>query len=123
MSKRGFGASTAGKSLPPPMVVEADPVGFPATAAGPTSTCDKWISPECVRALYNVSEIPEYPNGVPREDNAMGLFESGDFYSQNDLNIFFKNFTPKIPQDTAPTPAFIDGAIAPVGLEGVGAEV
>lgn len=82
--------------------------GFPLTAAGPLATCDQWISPDCVRALYNVSATPEYPNGVPRADNSMGIFESGDFYSQTDLNVFFKNFTPSIPQNTAPTPAFIE---------------
>lgn len=38
------------------------------------------------------------------------------------MNLFFKNFTPQIPQGTHPTPQFIDGAQAPVPVEDAGGE-
>lgn len=35
-------------------------------------------------------------------------------YAQEDLDLFFANFTPNIPKGTGPKPAFIDGGNAPV---------
>jgi tripeptidyl-peptidase-1 len=87
--------------------------GFPATAAGELSTCDTYITPACIRALYGVPEIPDYATTGPRADNSMGIFEEADFYSPDDLDLFFANFTPRIPNGTQPTPAFIDGAKFP----------
>lgn len=43
----------------------------------------------------------------------MGFFEQGDFYDQEDLNLFFANYTPYIPQGTHPIPNFVDGGVAP----------
>ncbi|KAH8798958.1 aorsin [Hyaloscypha sp. PMI_1271] len=88
----------------------ATPEGLPGTAAGELSTCDEFITPACIRSLYNVPEIPEYAKTGPRVDNSMGIFEEGDFYSPKDLDIFFANFTPRIPRGTRPTPALIDGS-------------
>ncbi|KAH7321462.1 putative protease S8 tripeptidyl peptidase I, partial [Rhexocercosporidium sp. MPI-PUGE-AT-0058] len=88
--------------------------GFPPTAAGELSTCHRWITPACIRALYSVPPNPEYyPSGVPRSDNALGIFESGDAYAQKDLDRFFANFTSHIPAGTHPTLASIDGGEAP----------
>ncbi|KAK6440381.1 hypothetical protein LTR95_003388 [Oleoguttula sp. CCFEE 5521] len=47
----------------------------------------------------------------------MGLFEEGDYYAQSDLNKFFAQYAPNVPQGTAPIPNFIDGAIAPVAAD------
>ncbi|KAE9374533.1 aorsin [Stipitochalara longipes BDJ] len=87
--------------------------GFPATAAGELSTCDEYITPACIRALYEVPEVPDYATTGPRADNSMGIFEEADFFSPDDLDLFFANFTPRIPNGTQPTPAFIDGAEMP----------
>ncbi|CZT06100.1 related to serine protease [Rhynchosporium graminicola] len=87
--------------------------GFPATAAGELSRCDRWITPGCIRALYSVPSKPEYFNNTPRTDNALGIFESGDAYAQQDINSFFANFTRYIPQGTHPNLASIDGGEAP----------
>ncbi|KAK0115982.1 hypothetical protein ONS95_013021 [Cadophora gregata] len=87
--------------------------GFPPMAAGELSMCHRWITPACIRALYGVPQKPEYPGGKPRADNALGIFETGDTYAQQDLDHFFANFTKYIPKGTHPNLAAIDGAEAP----------
>jgi tripeptidyl-peptidase-1 len=72
--------------------------------------------------LYKIPETPEYPNKTARADNSLGIFEEGDFYAQEDLDLHFANFTPRIPKGTHPTPAFIDGAKAPVPVRDAGGE-
>lgn len=95
---------------------------FPFNAAGDLSVCDKYITPACIRALYGVPQNPEYPNGTAPSDNSLGIFEEGDFYVQEDLDLFFGNFSHRIPKDTSPVPAFIDGAQAPVRTLDAGGE-
>jgi len=95
---------------------------FPFNAAGELSLCDKYITPACIHALYKVPEIPEYRNGTARSDNPLGIFEEDDFYAQEDLDLYFGNFSRRIPQGTTPIPAFIDGAQAPVGTLDAGLE-
>jgi tripeptidyl-peptidase I len=80
-------------------------------------TCDIAVTPACIAAAYGIP-----PGTKANPDNAMGIFEEGDFYSQEDLDLFFKNFTPNIPQGTYPKPAFIDGADAPVAVKDAGGE-
>jgi tripeptidyl-peptidase-1 len=79
--------------------------------------CDELITPACVKALY---DIPPATKANP--GNAMGIFEEGDFYDQEDLNLFFQKYTPYIPQGTHPTPNFVDGAEAPVNVSEGGGE-
>ena len=79
--------------------------------------CDVAITPICVKALY---QVPTASTANPT--NSLGIFEEGDYYAQKDLNLFFRNFTPYIPQGTHPTPAFIDGAEAPVRVKDAGGE-
>ncbi|KAL2067873.1 hypothetical protein VTL71DRAFT_15971 [Oculimacula yallundae] len=87
--------------------------GFPPTAAGELSMCHRWITPACIRALYSVPPSPEYVNSTAPSDNALGMFESGDTYAQQDLDHFFANFTKYIPKGTHPNLASIDGGEAP----------
>jgi tripeptidyl-peptidase-1 len=63
-----------------------------------------------IRALHNVPEIPEYSREGPRADISMGIFEKSDTFMQIDLDLFFANFTPRIPKGGQPTLAFIDGS-------------
>ena len=89
----------------------------PIADLGKLSTCDVAITPACVKALYGVP-----PATMANPSNSMGIFEEGDYYAQEDLNLFFANFTPRIPQGTHPIPAFIDGAKAPVAVKNAGGE-
>ncbi|KAI9664857.1 MAG: hypothetical protein M1821_006305 [Bathelium mastoideum] len=82
------------------------------------STCDIAITPACIRALY---KIP-LNNQTAQPGNEIGIYENGDFYAQEDLNLFFANFTPYIPQGTHPTLDSIDGGEAPVPLSEAGGE-
>ncbi|RAL08475.1 S53 family peptidase [Aspergillus homomorphus CBS 101889] len=82
------------------------------------ATCDQAITPACIAALY---KIPASSKNVS-PNNSLGIFEEGDYYSQEDLNLFFQKFTRWIPQGTHPKPAFIDGAEAPVPVDEAGTE-
>lgn len=112
VNKRGFGMS-GHKGAPAP------PKRRPLQQHIPTDLahCDVAITPACIAELY---EIPAGKLADP--SNVMGIFEEGDFYSQEDLNLFFANYTPQIPQGTHPKPAFIDGASAPVPVAQAGGE-
>jgi tripeptidyl-peptidase I len=64
--------------------------------------CGRNITPTCIRALYDIPRAHHTD-----EVNALGLFEEGDFYAQSDLNSFFAEYAPYVPQGTHPVPAFI----------------
>lgn len=84
------------------------------------ATCDVTITPACIRALYHF-EAPN-PHAKVSSNNSMGIFEDGDFYSQQDLNSFFTNFTSYIPNGTHPILDSIDGGVAPVPVQDAGGE-
>ncbi|GAB7355963.1 hypothetical protein MBLNU459_g6595t1 [Dothideomycetes sp. NU459] len=84
------------------------------------ATCDVAITPACIRALYHIDA--QSPHAKVNPNNSLGIFEEGDFYSQEDLNLFFANFTPYIPAGTHPIPNFVDGAQAPVPVADAGGE-
>ena len=112
-TKRSFGVSQPGPNTP----FLFNEVDIPLSDVNDTSTCDQAITPACVAALY---QIPA--GNSSRSDNSMGIFEEGDYYAQEDLNLFFRNYTPGIPQNTHPKPSFIDGAKAPVPVKQAGGE-
>lgn len=60
----------------------------------------------CNKARY---QIPDPPSKVASE-NSLGLYEQGDYFSKEDLDLYYKTYTPWIPQGTYPIPALIDGA-------------
>lgn len=75
------------------------------------SNCDVAITPACVAALY---KIPPSGYEHPNPANVMGIYESeAQYYAQEDLNLFFANFTPNIPKDTHPSIVSIDGGPGP----------
>jgi tripeptidyl-peptidase I len=96
------------------------PVGDWRAPSDPESlaTCDVLITPSCIKALYQIPPAPIFPNPT----NAMGIYEEGDYYDQEDLDLFFQKYTQYIPQGTHPTPNFIDGAEAPVPVADGGGE-
>ncbi|KAH0282525.1 subtilisin-like protein [Aureobasidium namibiae CBS 147.97] len=70
------------------------------------SDCYNIVSPACVRALYGLP----FPNTTQTADNAtsMGIFETGQTYSQEDLDEFFQSYAPYIPNGTSPVPESVD---------------
>lgn len=78
-------------------------------AANDTSACSNNVTPACIKALY---KIPD--NTLNHSSNSLGIYETGDYYAQEDLNLFFAKYTPNIPNGTHPALVSIDGGLAPV---------
>ena len=76
--------------------------------------CGRNITPACLKALYQI------PNAYLKDNvNQLGLYESGDVYAQSDLNSFFAEYAPNVPQGTHPLLDSIDGGVAPVPADSV----
>ncbi|KAK6833131.1 hypothetical protein PG995_012901 [Apiospora arundinis] len=71
--------------------------------------CASAFTSACYRALYGIPA-----NNTAAPGNSVGVFEVFDTYAQGDLDAFWATFAPGIPKGTAPLPAFINGATAPV---------
>ncbi|WPH02277.1 Hypothetical protein R9X50_00513300 [Acrodontium crateriforme] len=84
----------------------------PASSPTNLTTCDVSVTPACIQALYGFKALD--PNCKVNKYNSLGVFESGDTYAQEDLNLFYKNFTQYIPQGTGPILKSVDGGHAPV---------
>ena len=84
------------------------PTPLDANSTDPLANCDKIITPDCIRALYQVPQA-----NLSDASNSMGIFESGTTYAQEDLNLFYTKYAPNIPNGTHPTHNLIDGATAP----------
>lgn len=95
------------RPLPPSMTVNKL-----VSAAGNSSelaNCDLVITPACVKALYNITVGTTATPG-----NELGIFEDlADVYNQRDLDLFFQNLYPIIPEGTHPVNSPIDGAVVP----------
>ncbi|KAG5944150.1 hypothetical protein E4U53_006926 [Claviceps sorghi] len=83
-----------------------------------TSACDKYVTPQCIKAIYNITE------GTSRNPtNSLGIFEAlGDVYAQEDLDAFYKLTAPNIPAGTGPILDLINGATAPNSPDTAGPE-
>ncbi|KAL5115587.1 hypothetical protein ACEQ8H_006563, partial [Pleosporales sp. CAS-2024a] len=70
-----------------------------------TTQCDKLITIDCLRAIYN---IPVGKYNYP--GNQLGIAEWANYLYLSDLKIFLQNYTsPKIPSDVKPEFISIDG--------------
>lgn len=49
--------------------------------------------------------------------NSLGIYEDGDYYAQGDIDLFFAEYAPYVPQGTAPILNGIDGGEAPVAQD------
>ena len=67
------------------------------------------MTPTCIRALYSIPE-----NKVADPSNSPGFYEQGVWYSQQNLDMFFRHLAPWVPEGTAPVQQLIDGAEDPV---------
>lgn len=115
--KPGHGGRGHGwRPHPPPMMPM--PPGLPPVPQLGDNNCTYVVTPECIAVLYNITKGTSAHPG-----NELGIFEDlGDVYSQGDLNDFFANLAPYIPQGTHPKQDLIDGAVAPVSQANAGAE-
>lgn len=68
--------------------------------------CGYNITTPCIKALYSIPEAPQHPHS----GNALGLYEQGDYFAKEDLDLYWKNINPAVPVGTYPTPNLIDGA-------------
>lgn len=84
------------------------------------ANCDEVITPACIRALYHF-DAPN-PNATVSANNSLGIFEEGDYYAQEDFNLFFSKYTPYIANGTHPTLDSVDGGEAPVNTSDAGGE-
>lgn len=71
--------------------------------------CGVNITPTCIKALY---DLPTAKYSQP--ENAMGLYESYDSFSQEDITLFFQHFATNVPTGTKPNVISVDGGTAPV---------
>ena len=99
-------------SLPKQGKVISSPGASPQVASPEIATpeftlanCDQYITPECLRALYNL------PNGTLAQSSYAVVEYTPEAYLQSDLNLFFANVDSRIPQGTAPILASIDGGV------------
>lgn len=67
--------------------------------------CAYNMTPTCIKALYKIPDATK-----SNKDNSLGLYEQGDYFCKSDLDLFYKEYAPWVPQGTYPIPALIDGA-------------
>lgn len=107
-----FGRKHYGKPPGPKKWPKPDhPWSMPAAAGrlpADLRYCGVNITPTCIKALYDIPAA-----NLKDPANVMGLYESGDVYSQEDLNLFFASYAPNVPQGTHPKLDSIDGGQAP----------
>lgn len=67
--------------------------------------CGLNMTPTCIKAMYDIPDATK-----ARKGNSLGLYEQGDYFAKSDLDSFYKQYAPWVPQGTYPIPALIDGA-------------
>ncbi|KAM3067871.1 hypothetical protein ACMFMG_011355 [Clarireedia jacksonii] len=67
--------------------------------------CGTNMTPTCIKAMY---KIPDATKATP--GNSLGLYEQGDYFAESDIDLFYAEYAPWVPQGTYPIPALIDGA-------------
>lgn len=71
-----------------------------------TPSCSEVVTPQCIADLY---EIPPADKAHP--NNSFGLYERECWYQDEDLDLFFANYAPGIPEGTRPLNLSIDLAV------------
>ncbi|KUJ23903.1 putative alkaline serine protease AorO [Mollisia scopiformis] len=112
--KRGETTKASPASFPPivkPANLNLDPASFASDAS--TIPCYTAVTPDCLRTLYGI------PKGsLKHKGNEIGIFEDGDWYDQQDLDLTFAAISPNIPNGSHPALEGIDGGIAPFSFDG-----
>lgn len=87
------------------------PWGYKAPGAGrlplDLQGCGVNMTVACYKAIYSIPDPPSKPVAAK---NLLGLYEQGDYFSKEDLDLYYKAYAPWIPQGTYPIPALVDGA-------------
>lgn len=117
--KRGPSSNRLGSKMKP-QDLKLKTVSHAVSANSSLAECDQLITPACIRALYNFEALS--PNATVSPNNTLGIWESGDFYAQEDFDLFFTKYTPYIPNGTHPVLDSVDGGEAPVAVEDAGGE-
>lgn len=94
---------------------ERGPIMKKPAMAGKTS-CWQKATPQCIKDLYQIADPSE---NTTQPGNDLGLYEEEMPYDQLNLDLFFSQFAPHIPNDTHPEALSIDGGIK-VGSAGQG---
>ncbi|TVY45567.1 Aorsin [Lachnellula occidentalis] len=113
--KRGEVKSFSPASFPP----HTKPAGISASSlveGAAEVPCYTAVTTDCLRNLYGIPLGTSNATG-----NEIGIFESGDYYDQEDLDLTFAAIASYVPQGSHPTLKGIDGGYAPmedyVGVE------
>jgi len=96
------------KKIPPQLQFWKKPPHNPKLPTN-LQDCARNFTAVCYRALYNIPAA-----NVPVPGNEPAVFESGDTYSQQDIDAYFHKYTPYIRNGTHPKLQSVDGADAPV---------
>lgn len=105
------------------------PVIAPATLSAPTAfelctTCQHWtLAAKLIQPIHLVCRIVPCSFQCTTNNSTLAIWEGiQESYSQADLNLFFANFTPFIPQGTRPIYTSIDGGVGPASQADTGVE-
>ncbi|CAG7929585.1 unnamed protein product [Penicillium olsonii] len=82
-------------------IIPAEAMSLPSEL----QSCGSQMTPACIKALYRIPDATKANKG-----NSLGLYEQGDYFAKSDIDLFYKDYAPHIPQGTYPIPALIDGA-------------
>lgn len=104
--KRGVNAGATRTSIHAPANdLSSENVQFSGSDSD-LARCSYNMTPPCIRSLYGIP----MPTDKPNPNNALGLYEQGDYFAKSDLDLYWKNVYPEVPQGTYPKPQLIDGA-------------
>ncbi|KAK2609355.1 hypothetical protein QQS21_002136 [Conoideocrella luteorostrata] len=117
-SKRAAKGSVVNAIKEPIVQLAKDEADKLQAALNTTGTCDRYITPRCIKAMYGIPDAT-----FSNVTNPLGMFESlGDVYAQEDLDAFYQLLAPQIPAGTGPELNLINGATAPNGPDNAGGE-
>lgn len=92
-------------------------VEIPDISATDLSNCGKWTTPACLKALYQIPDAT-----INQKENTLGVFANKQIWDQKDLDLFFSNLAPWVPNGTHPNLVSINDAKAPVPAKDAGVE-
>lgn len=77
---------------------------WPANKSLATKDCSKWITPDCLRTMYNFTK-----GSLQDSSNDLAIFEqTGEKYVQSDLNSFYAKYASYVPKNTKPKDANVN---------------
>lgn len=104
--KRAVNAAASRTSIHAPVHDLGPGQGHSSGSDSDLANCSYNMTAPCIRALYGIPK----PTNKPNPDNALGLYEQGDYFAKSDLDLYWKNVNPEVPVGTYPKPQLIDGA-------------